>query len=308
MHNGLQRYAWLALILVCSSAFGASVSDILERAAQAERRISYRGIKNASVNTGTGALVFAKMKVLHLKPDKTRTEYLAPSTLAGVVFVRNSRNTYRYDPHQKRWQAIGRCPVYCDDELLDNLRKHYNLRLLDIQQAAGRDAYLIAAEPRRKFEPVHQLLIDKETYLVVAAFTTASDGKYFRAYKFVSLELNPKDIRPSLFDVPASVSRSEKHDTRPNFKVMKPSYLPVGYKLVGEGTSRMNNLLCSHLRFSNGVNTISLFQRPARNSSNHPAHLFRTTNVVTWTKDGMLLTLVGDISQEELEKIARSVR
>lgn len=308
MHSAVHRYAWVVLLLACSSAFGKSVHDILDLAEEAERRLSYRGIKQALVHLSIGKAVSAKMKVVHLKPDKTRTEYLTPSALAGIVLVRSSRGTYRYDPHKKLWEAMGRCPVYCDDELSENLRHHYRVRLLGSQQIAGRGAYLIAAEPKRKGEPSHRFWIDKDSCVVVGAETKASDGKLLRSYRFVSLELNPKDIKPSVFDVHASVKRSGTADTRLGFKVMKPSYLPAGYKLVGAGTSRINDFLCSHLRFSNGVNTISLFQRPARNSSNHRAHLFRTTNVVTWTKDGMLFTLLGDISREELEKIARSVR
>ncbi|MDH7602346.1 MAG: sigma-E factor regulatory protein RseB domain-containing protein [Armatimonadota bacterium] len=308
MHSQASKYSWLIILLVCSTAFGANINDILNRAEQAERHVSYRGIKQVIVRSGNGKPLSAKMKVLHIKPDKNRTEYLAPSALAGVVFVRTSRGSCQYDPHEKLWKATPHCSVQCDDQVSENLLRHYLVRLEGTKQIADREAYLVTAFPRHKGEPSHRFWIDKQTYLVVGSETIAGDGTLLRSYRFVSLELNPKDVNPSLFDVRASIKSSSERNTRLNFRVRKPSYLPVGYKLVDARTSHINGQPCSHLRFSNGVNTISLFQRRAEKNSGRSAFVVRATNVVSWTKDGMLFTLLGDLSRPELERIARSVK
>jgi negative regulator of sigma E activity len=58
----------------------------------------------------------------------------------------------------------------------------------------------------------------------------------------------------------------------------------------------------------NGVNTISLFERRCNDDTVAPRMPDKLTTVMTWARDGLLFTLVGDISRVELKKIADSVK
>ena len=71
---------------------------------------------------------------------------------------------------------------------------------------------------------------------------------------------------------------------------------------------KIDSRCCAHLRFSNGANTISLFQRPARKDSSPLPITSKITNVHAWTRDGMVFTLMGDLPRIELKKIADSTK
>ena len=306
----VSRQAWLLLFLGCSAAFGANVSEVLHRAERAERLISYRGIKQAVVRCGSRnpSYTETKMSIVHLKPDKTRTAYLTPSKLSGTIVIRNGETSWRYRPQSKLWEHMGGCIVSVANNVSQDFIRNYQVRLAGIERIAGRDAYLVSAVPKSKGDPSHRFWIDRHTYLVLASETKTSSGKLLRSSRFLSIELNPNDISPSLFVVPNNVRRGDNGAVRLGFRVMKPSYLPKGYRLVGATSSCIGGMAYSHLRFSNGINTISLFQRLADKSGSRFAVGEKSTNVVTCVRNGVRCTIVGDLSRSELQKILASLR
>jgi len=89
---------------------------------------------------------------------------------------------------------------------------------------------------------------------------------------------------------------------------MKPSHLPAGYKLIRTASLCVNGFSCSHLQFSNGVNTISIFQHRAGKEAPVQKVDSKVTNVLTWARDGMQLTIMGDLPRAELQKVADSTK
>ena len=65
---------------------------------------------------------------------------------------------------------------------------------------------------------------------------------------------------------------------------------------------------CVHLQYSNGVNTISLFERRDSRESAPVTVKGKVTHALTWAHEGILYTLMGNIADSELHKIAKSTR
>ncbi|MGQ9581846.1 MAG: sigma-E factor regulatory protein RseB domain-containing protein, partial [Armatimonadota bacterium] len=272
------------------------MSEVLHRAEQAEKLVSYRGVKYATVRCCEEDEIRFKMSVIHLKPDKTRVTYLAPSTLAGMVTVRNGSRRWQYYPQQERWVSCHRCLGPNDFRVSTQVLHNYKVRITGTERVAGREAYVVNAVPKLGSEPTHRIWIDKQRYIVVGTETKTGDGRVIRSSRFLSLALDPRDIKLSLFQVRGDTGSVSKNGGRIGFRVLKPSYLPAGYKLVGASTSSVNGHACSHLQFSNGVNTVSLFQRQAGKTSQEYVFLSKVTNVLSWVKNGMHFTLLGDLA------------
>ena len=74
----------IAVCFASSSLLAATATDVLRRAEVANKQVSYRGTKVAAVYFG-GNVRTAALKVVHLKPDKTRTNTILPSHSRGLL-------------------------------------------------------------------------------------------------------------------------------------------------------------------------------------------------------------------------------
>ena len=101
---------------------------------------------------------------------------------------------------------------------------------------------------------------------------------------------------------------------RPCFKVIIPGYVPKGYVLSGTTVMQICHERVVHLKYTNGINTISLFERVELKTPDTPPDAVKrpisypSTQVVNWRQNGVVFTLMGDVSHSELRKIADSAR
>ncbi|MCX8053004.1 MAG: MucB/RseB C-terminal domain-containing protein [Armatimonadetes bacterium] len=297
----------LALAVVGASAFGASPAELLRRSEEADKRVSYRGIKKATLAFGDRVTV-AMMKVIHLKPDLTRTIYFSPAAMAGIVVIRDGPEGWKYDPKKDVWEPIGRCNMQCGEMILREALRNYDIRLIGTDRVAGRDAYVLHALPKFRTELAHRMWVDCEHFLIVGTQTETYSGTVIRSSRYLTLQINPSDINPDLFRVRGRISRPSADVCSPDFKFVKPSYLPKGYRLEATRYFSLKGSACVHLQFTNGVNTISIFQHKAGKEEFHQKIESKVTNVLTWTRDGIQFTILGDLPRAELQKIADSVK
>jgi negative regulator of sigma E activity len=144
---------------------------------------------------------------------------------------------------------------------------------------------------------------------------------YYTKIDFVS------SIPDSKFHInpPAGVLiEHEEHEPHPmpveharheaGFHLLEPSYLPKGFKPAGAVIIPFRDGKIVGLRYTDGVNSVSLFQTPGDKLS--PKFIERLqhgpaksgTEVYTWREGDISLTIVGRISQDEIRKIAGSVK
>ena len=296
---------FLAACIAPAAALAGDPSELLRKAEAADRNVSYRGMKAASFYFA-GHMGHAALKIVHLKPDKTRTEYFSPKILAGIVLIRDGAKSWRYSPQEDTWEETGFRPTFTEGAIERGAFDNFQLRLVGTEQVAGRQTYIILAAPRSDGEAAHRLWVDKEVYLIIATEVEAPNGSVVNSSRFTTITVNPDDISPSAFKVNGKV-KPVSPPSPVGFIVAKPSYLPKGYALVGQATLTVNGRSCAHLQFSNGANTISLFQRTA---GGEKPKVMRSsiTQVLCWKREGILYTLMGDVPSAELRKIADSIR
>ena len=299
-------YILLAVIIMPSVLFGADARDVMRRAESADKRLNYRGIKITTVNFESGS-VTSKLKVVHLRPNLTRTEYYTPSALAGIVVIQNGLDFWKFIPRNKSWEHL--CPrvILSDDSYGHGFLTNFNLQIVGSEHVAGRPTYVVQAVPKRGIEYSHRVWVDKEHYFIIRTEAETPNGRILNSSKYLKIDLNPQAISRSNFKVSGKVI-SQSKVKNVGFKISKPKYLPSGYKLMGITCMRLNGRSCVHLQYSNGVNSISLFEHKFDCYKPSPPIKSRITNIYSWTRRNISYTIMSDLSHLELQKIARSTR
>ena len=295
----------LISVLAPGVVYGATATDIVRRSQTADQYVSYRGTKSACIAVGHKT-VRSTMSIIHMKPDMTRTRYSSPRALAGVSVIQSGLNVWKYEPRERTWIQVHSAASVPIDMNLEGVFANYDIWEAGSDQVAGRDAYVICARPKRGREAWYRIWIDKVSYLKLRTQIERPSGAVISSCWFTSIETNPKDLSPADFAI-AGKAIGVPEAGKVDFRVKRPRYLPKGYKRVGLTKARVSGHLCVHLQFSNGVNTISLFERRADDSP-APRVPEKLTTVITWAKDRMLFTLIGDLPRAELKKIADSTR
>lgn len=296
----------ITLVIAPQLLLGATAIDILKRAQDAEEYVSYRGTKIATVFFG-GRFAESFIKVVHLKPDKTRTEYFSPSRLAGIILIQNGPNIWKYYPGETSWEQVRSSALTPPDTYRQGAFDNYNIRLLGKDHVAGRETYVIHAAPRHAGEAAHRLWIDSQYFLIIRNEMESMRGTVLNSSRYTKINLNPKDISPTIFKVTGKVKTQPRTGSL-NFRVEKPSYLPKGYRLVGTAMIIINERSCAHLKYSNGVNTFSIFQHRSERKSPPVPIPSKVTHAITWARNGMQFTMIGDLPNSELKKIANSTK
>jgi len=296
----------IIMALAPSSLFAANATDILHRAETADQYINYRGKKTASVLYDKKT-VSAVIKVVHTKPDNTRTEYYSPAPLAGIVMIQDGPNLWKYTPRSHAWEQVRSSALMPYDDNRRGAFDNYDIQLIGTDKVAGRNTYVIREVPKQGKESVHRIWVDTASYVILGTQVINWHGAVVTSSRYTSVEINPKDISPSVFAITGKVKGVPKPGNV-DFHVAKPSYLPKGYRMVGKVGVVVSDHCCVHSQFSNGINSISLFQRKCGGDAAPKRLLGKATTVLTWARAGMLYTLIGDIPRAELQKVADSIR
>ncbi|MFQ3549138.1 MAG: sigma-E factor regulatory protein RseB domain-containing protein [Armatimonadota bacterium] len=294
------------LLIIPCSIFANSAVDIVIKAEKAESNVCYRGIKQAIVNVNNKSHI-SMFKITHSKPDNTRIDYHSPSIMNGMIVIQKNNNEWLYRPSERAWEYTPYSSRTNTKEILNQALKNFKLEIIGNGRIADRDAVIIKATPLQNTENLRKVWIDKEYYLVLKTVVEDDNGKPLRAVYFKEIEFNPTNISKSAFKVDGIV-KVYKKPAKIDFNVSRPTYLPAGYKEIDFRANKINNHTCVHILYSNGASVISLFQRKSSNSI--PQRQFRaiTINNHSWDRNGISYTLIGEVSNSELLKIASSIK
>ncbi|MFN4179668.1 MAG: sigma-E factor regulatory protein RseB domain-containing protein [Armatimonadota bacterium] len=215
---------------------------------------------------------FSATATIYFKAGKRRIVYgrgFAPS----LVLLDDGKSVYRLLPRQR---FAVRMPIVSQKSDFELLKKNYEIRLLPSEQIAGRDCYVLAAQPKHSNNPSRKVWIDKSHFVILRDELLDSDGTPIRIFVVRSVNFNA-DIDESLFSIPTgwqisnapyrpienlALSEAEKIA---GFEVRLPQFVPEGYRLSGVGvTYCQHGTPIVHLQYSDGLNTISVFERPAQ--------------------------------------------
>lgn len=323
------------------SAFSASPAatqaprDLLHAAMQAPSKISYVG-EVQLLRFGTQKSEASIFRIEHRAPNLTRRWYLAPQDLYGDSDISRGETTYSIDVKRNR------IVVTQDDAIDDQVAEDDNFGLLSANYKVdegprealfGRPVRTLQLTNRYTGLTTMRVHIDAQTFLVLEKEQYAPNGALVSQMRFENLRYT-NDIPAAIFNVPTSMARVDgprrgmpSYDLQrltktAGFDAKGPKYLPEGFLPIAGNVVDMKGVRSLHLLYSDGIRTMSLFQN-AKGSAvdmsgfkaqdttfqGHDGRYVEDgpTTLLAWSQGGLHFTLVGELSRNELEKIAASI-
>jgi outer membrane lipoprotein-sorting protein len=303
----------------------ARAETVVRHALGVAGKIPYQGTKVTEFPFN-GKLMKSEALVARRSPSMRRIHYVTPP-LDGVTIWQDARQTFRYDPrlNQLKIYDQGGSP---DDAAVEEralVLSNYEPRLEGEESVAGRPAYRVRLAPRHPGDPSRRLWLDKATYLKLGQEDYDGQGRLFRRTRFTEIDFDP--IEPDAFHPPQSILASAKKtysdEELPKsvehvssvlgFRIKLPSYVPEGYRLEGAYTYPCQcgcEQPAAQVRWSNGLNTISLFQCGHPCGQEAPCSFPRTAQSasvpISLGEESFLF--VGETDRGNLEKMARSLK
>ena len=292
----------------------AAGAQLLRRSAAADARCDYRGTKRVAFRGGDEPREMT-LRVIHVRPDRTRTEFLGPGRMQGGVRIEIGKEAWRLDPRNGEWRrSAPRGPAAVS---LDRLLANYIATEESTDSVAGRRCRVVTIKPKRAGNPSRRVWIDAETNVPLKTQFFGADGNLISEATFVDIQFAvPKSVQVR---APKDVAESDQQQPTLGFDPVKPSYLPPGYGLVASTALSVRGRASGHLQYSDGLGTISLFEGRRGSSSEEPGRTGsrgeprhgrgerESPLALRWEHDDMRFTLIGDISPVELRKIAASL-
>ena len=313
----MQRLVF-GLFLFVLSFYAQSAEDPwlhLEKASQAARKLSYKGIflyqnlqdvrsiEITHLNNGTEE--FARIVTLDGKPR----EALSRGNNM-VVFNSNKENVMI----QKR-QNQSLFPAILPADI-ESVKAIYTLRFSDQERIGGRETQIVYLEPKDEYRYLYKLWLDKEYGLILKMSILDHQQKLIEQASFNQIALfTGQDLnwfKPSvdthkkyiMDDVPENKVSHEKYCTIAN--------LPAGYREVSHVTRTMGSQpqLVHHWIFSDGLSFVSLFVNPIPKGQKSRVGETQvgSSHVYARVMNGNQIMVVGEVPQATIQKISNSIQ
>ena len=333
-----RRTPWLALALGVLAAGGlwfyraghpagadsADARAMVEKAWTSEAHVAFTGEQTITM---AGVAEPVRSRVLQSGNGSKRIDYLTPP-LAGVQVWEDVDRTYRFNPKLKRL-TVSRRRSSLDDlkqqerQMLEN----YTARIVASEEIAGRPVTVVELRSRSHADRVKRVWIDPQTYVILGS-EDANGRNLLRRTKFTQVkffaagqEPKPEELHPS-DELVKKYGTALVGDTSARFEparlsklvgfpVHTPKKLPDGYTFQG---AYQMPCLCggrhqaARLEFSDGLNTVSLFECGHPECNADVTRLKRPASplAVRLSKDSYYYLAVGDAPRADLEKIVQS--
>jgi len=302
----------------------------------APESVSYVGTVQV-VNIRNQGSQACEYRIEHRAPGLTERTYLSPPRLRGdEILTRGQQSTY-VDVHHHRVMASENAAA--DDQIArdDNyilMRANYRA----VKQAAeafdGRAVRDVALINKYTNHVTMLVRVDEQTKLVLDKQQFAADGSLVDEVRFEDVRFTPEmpqsdfavprnysAVAGQTFDVPskdvAAVVRSA------GFPARVPTFLPDGFSAVEGHVIQVKRVATLHVLFSDGIQTVSLFESSgdaaldmqplhprSLNVAGHDARYAEQgpNALLAWTDGSLHFALLGDLRLDELRRIASSLK
>ena len=304
----------------------------------ADDAFSYRGRQITTYwRTGRAEAVI----ISHRSPHLRRIDYLAPDAERGRSVVTDGAQEWQYDPrnHQLLHRRLTTDADAVADaaENYDLLRTNYVLQVTpQVTTYADRKAFVLMITRKTDRTTARKLWIDAGTGLVLKRENYREDGKLAVTVAFSDINFHAP-LPSSLFDLSALAKRPGVHrieqaassetalpQAAARAQLAGAAIAPAslnGYRLVSAALTSNGNTPLLHLRYSDGLNLVSLFEqkrahtrrptrvpptmRPTRigTRAGHVTHRASLT-ALNWDTPSLNLTLMGEIAEPSLLALA----
>jgi len=277
------------------------------------------------------------MRVVHRVRAGRVVERLQSLDGPGREFVRNNdeltcylpdQHTVLVEPRPDRGPFLGALPRFGADT-----SEYYRLEALPDARILGRNAHVIAVNPKDQFRFGYRLWLDEKTAMPLKTQLCDSHGEILEQILFARLDM-PENIADSELAPAVKTDGMRWVRQGPTQDVasaglagFRASELPPGFKLTVEGKQTIGGTSApaSHLVYSDGLATVSVFieAQPTPEGADAAASLkpdapspppmqglarvgsgYAFSTVV----EGHPVTAVGEVPAQTVEFIAHSVK
>jgi len=309
--------------------------DLVRYSFSARFKVDFEGIKEVKIYTPNKTYTY-KMKVIYQKPGFTYLEYLDGPVLKGKIVIDDGKKRLEYLPGSKvRLFPSLNSPLIKKrrEGIFDIMLKNFDLSSPSESKFLARPVYKVSLFPKNfPDSPFLKLWIDKVTYLPLRQEKYNPQGKLCSSFEFIEAQFNKRIPLEKLYtSLPESPPEEktfdfalqpvEKIQSKIDFPLALPEYLPSGYTIQGGILLKRWGRRAVKILYTNGLEVIVLFEIPRVEQIMMRHHRpiesgdlkmkvrenpFAKTLV--WTKNGRTFILMGDLSLEELVKVASSIK
>lgn len=330
------RRTQLAILCLVMASFACCVSvsaqpsatDILKKSLHAATVPSFTGRLSTTVYGGNGGPMSAAVKVYQHGP-KSRMEYISGPSAGRTVLDDGGHVIWLKSSNKTAYV----CETPNPPAQLDLMLRNYSPVLSGSARIAGRDCYVIKLAPRSKCDPSKRLWVDKQSMVTMKTEKCSSEGELECTTVYSSIDYTARPDA-SVFSIPRgwkTIKLAECPDSNSlgvvckavGFTPRKPGYVPKGYTFDDYYLRNSTKVpTFAGLRYTNGLNTISVFERkiaqggksggsdPASSGvcnagsflDNPQAHMVHTL------AGNLTVLIVGDVAETELRKMANSFK
>lgn len=219
---------------------------------------------------------------------------------------------------------VSGIPLFLDlVDTTDLIQQNYTVSFAGREVIGGRPARKIEITPRKAGRPYRVVWIDEATGIQLRREDYRYDGGLIERRELLRLTVDKtpdqvearrwKDILrdPRRGDyflvVPGMPGGGHGDMKKPPAGAITPSWVPEGYRFVGERSSGFGHGGVIHLIWTDGIGIISVFERPVPWWARRPQGLTqRSDGGVEWESGGVRFLLIGDAAPEELLAMAAS--
>lgn len=319
---------------VKSAATSQTPVDLLRRAMKSMVCVSYRAAESVTISNG-GRKQTQKARILHSRPDNTSWTYLSTGNRVERIVVDSNRTHWQYIPRTQQLIFSPSLPTdqdFWQEASSARLLGNYDVTNGGVSTITGRRTRLLVMTPRKNhFGPTKKLWTDAETGIVLCSKLESTDKSTIIASRISDLKIE-KSISPREFATPKakkqtvikehsmtlplpSLARQWKHP------LLLSAALPNGYVLDGAKLMTRQKRDFVHLRYSDGLNAISLFEETAGQPKSHKTssrvqvhgspvtwRTYPPFYSLSWYQQGLKLTLITDLPKSEMLRMANSMK
>lgn len=288
---------------------------ILQKAADAARELSYKGIftyqslgstKSVEIthmNSSQGE--YARIVVL----DGAPREVLSQGTDAVIFNTKEGKVVIEKRRGKNMFPAL--LPAN-----MDVIKLSYQARAGGQERVAGRDGQIIFLDPRDRFRYSYKLWADREYGLLLKSLASNERNEVIEQIAFTQLQLldtqnmdwfQPKvdNKKPYVMEESSPVASSAEVD---NWTLAE---LPAGYRKIDQIKCKVpgKKIPVTHIIFSDGLASVSLFIEPLikgiRPKTGHT--VMGATNFYANATNGYQIMVVGEVPEDTVVQIANAV-
>ncbi|RKU33882.1 hypothetical protein C6496_21210 [Candidatus Poribacteria bacterium] len=321
--------------------------EILKRIMNAEEKVAYVGTRMIVMNTSRGTVareeaVIHQPPEIHavtVLPILEHDRSLKPSDQELHRGSERDRRNGRRDERRgdrRRFSLNWKRMASLSQKEVELLAQNYTFDSVPADPIAGQETDLVTVSPRFDARPTKRLYLARDTGVILRIEDFAPDGKlrFMSVYTQISFEeeaVAQKLAEWNRNEKPPAEKRRRRSQpitldeakTVLEGKLIEPTYLPSGFQLL-ETRYFKHRSETVYLRYTDGMLTFTVFEskRKQGNSRNserggvehlqiqgiEARHEKRgPTHILQWYISDLNFTVMGELRQDELIKVAESL-